>query len=243
MARIYQDLLDELRREPYWLVGGQRLPKIAGGSETDPGDSGAGGEGTGSEGDGDSGAGGGDSGSKDSKDKPTKTAAELEAERLTAAASESERKLREKLRLADQRATNAETRARDLENKDKTVEERLTSENADLLSKNGRLETVNRQLAIQVAFLKQSHVTWVDSEDALDVAMRSLKDVDVEDDGSVDAKTVKKVVDDLAKAKPHLVKKPATASGGGVTGDKGGKTSPDDKEMERLFPALRTRSR
>jgi hypothetical protein len=242
MARKYKDLLDDLRREPYWLISGQRLLKIAGASETDSGDSGTGDGGTGGEGEGDSGAGAGDSGG--SKDKPVKTAAELEAERKSAEASETERKLREKLRLADQRASNAETKVRDLENKDKSAEERLTSENADLLTKSGRLETVNRQLAIQVAFLKQSHVQWVDPEDALAVAMRSLKDVDVEDDGSVDAKTVKKVVDDLAKAKPHLVKKPAAPSGGGVTGDKGGKGgTADDKELLRQFPAVRSRLR
>jgi hypothetical protein len=242
MVRNYKDLLDELRREPYWLIGGQRLLKIAGGSETDPGDSGTGDEGTGGNDGGDSGASGGDSGGGTGK--PAKTAAELEAERQAAAASETERKLRERLRLADQRASNAENKVKDLENKDKSAEERLTSENADLLTKSGRLETVNRSLAIQVAFLKQSHVQWVDPEDALAVAMRSLKDVDVEDDGTVDAKTVKKVVDDLAKAKPHLVKKPTAPSGGGVTGDKGGKGgTADDKELLRQFPALRSRIR
>lgn len=163
-------------------------------------------------------------------------------------------KLKTRMKAADKRASDTETRLRTLENKDKKPEEITSQEAIDAKAKADKLAEDNRTLRLHNAFLASNTVDWVDPEDALHLV--DLSDVDVDDDGIVDRKALARALRDLAKRKPHLVKKSKASgkddddeeddedqgsrrSANTMNGKrKGSRSGTDRAALEKRFPAL-----
>lgn len=156
--------------------------------------------------------------------------------------------LKKKLRLADKRAAEAEKRLREAEDKDKSELEVAKRDLEEAKKKNEEQAEEMRELALVNAFLMVNEFTWHDNEDALNAARRGklLEDV-ISEDGEVDKAKMKKALDALAKAKPHLVKKgaddetpPSTAthSVGNGKGKKGAEEF-SKGDLSKRYSALR----
>ena len=120
----------------------------------------------------------------------------------------------------------------------------MGGELADAEANVSRLTSINRNLALQIAFFRNSTVDWVDPADAMYIAMRELSDLEVDEDGSTDDDEVKKVIATMAKTKPHLVRRQQPKSGTGVGGkqkDTNGAAGSVAAKLAGQFPALRTR--
>lgn len=250
MSQRLRELLVRMdRADRYWLVGNRRFPIIAGGSNTDPGDSGAEGEPDEGEPEGEPDSEGEpDEGEPKDEDKDEpKDRRSADAERKKREQEDAQRKARQKIANADRRASEAEARARKLQqelDKDKPEVDRLRGELAESEANVSRLQSVNRELALSVAFFRNSNVDWVDPADALTIALRELADLEVDDDGSTEDSEVKKVIASMAKAKPHLVRRQQPKSGAGVGGGgkkDGGQQQQDLARLQTQMPALRGR--
>ena len=144
----------------------------------------------------------------------------------------------EKLRLENQRL-----KANAAKTDDKTTDDKTD----DTSTKDTGPSQRERQLSLENAFYRANAVDWIAPEDVLKLV--DLTDVDVDDDGTVDTKALARALRDLAKRKPHLVKKPQR--GTDDTDDdqgpspklngkrKGTSPAPQRKELEKRFPALR----
>lgn len=159
---------------------------------------------------------------EDDEDEPEYTRAEYE-------------KVRTRMRNADRAASekeeeNRRLRARiaKLEKGDKgksKVDDDDDEPTVDLEAKarEERNATSLRAVRMENAFLKAAGnvkdrdgntIEWEDPEDALAVAERlDLLDDVLDDDGTVDRRAMVRALRELAKRKPHLVKKPSKASG------------------------------
>jgi len=63
-------------------------------------------------------------------------------------------------------------------------------------------------MTAQLAFFKSNTVPWIDPTDAFALAERAgLFDDIVDDDGTVDERELRRALKDLARRKPHLVRK------------------------------------
>lgn len=120
---------------------------------------------------------------------------------------------RVKLREAEKRERALADRLQALEDKDKKPEELTERETREAKAKADKLEARQVQLARENAFLKINVIDWVDADDALALAEREglFEDV-VDEDGTVDQRALRVALKDLAKRKPHLVKKPKQSS-------------------------------
>ena len=255
-------------RDPWWLVGGLpslKLPHFAAEDSDDPNDdkyTGEGGEEEDedeSEEDDDDKPKGKKSSKKSTKDDDEDDEDEDEDDPRVARASRQAAKYRTKLREQEARNTELENRLKALENKDRKPEEIASEELTQVRSKVESLTTRNRQLVLENAFLASNQIDWVDPEDALRLV--DLSDVDVDDDGSVDRRALRAALKDLARRKPHLVKKAAKASGPAGDDDedddedqgsrrqsaapmngkrKGSRGNSNRAALEKDFPVLRT---
>jgi hypothetical protein len=119
---------------------------------------------------------------------------------------------RYRTQLRAEQAKNAELaeRLKALEDKDKPADELSKRELDEAREKASRLEKQTREMTLELAFFKSNTVDWVDPSDALRLV--DLDEVDVDEDGTVDAKALRLALRDLAKRKPHLVKKAKTES-------------------------------
>lgn len=142
----------------------------------------------------------------------------------------------------------AEAKVQEFEDKDKTELQRAQDEAA---REKQRAETLAAQLktsALETAFLQDATHTWVDAEDALDLAMRrfGLADLEVVD-GKVDKKAVKAIAKKLGEEKKHLVAGESSKGGksGGSFNNGDGKPNgaASEKALVTKYPALRGRSR
>lgn len=157
--------------------------------------------------------------------------------------------LKKKLRLADKRAAEAEKKLRDAEDKDKSELEVAKRDLEESKKENEELAAKNHELALTNAFLLVNEYTWHDPEEALASATRRklLEDVQDKDSGDVDPSKLKKALESLAKAAPHLVKKGVEDDTPGSTathtvgkGGKGGKGAEFDRAtLEKRYSALR----
>jgi hypothetical protein len=145
-----------------------------------------------------------------------------------ARASRQAAKYRTKLREAEAKNAEMEKRLRAIEDKDKKPDEIASRDLVEARERTERLSGENHEMKLQIAFLTSNVVDWVDPEDALRLV--DLSDVDVADDGTVDRKALRVALKDLAKRKPHLVKKPAKASGKADDDDE------DDEEQDQRSP-------
>lgn len=227
-----------MRGCPIWSLQGAAPPD----DDTDDTASGGGKDDTSSEG---KGADDDDPDDKKEDDKPPAgdTVTKEEYDRLYA-----------RMQAADRNATEAAKKVREYEDKDKTELERATARAEEAEAKLAEATVAVQNQAIRLAFLSaSSDVTWHDPEDALAFAMKSddLKDLKVNEDGSVDKSVVVKAVKDLAKSKPYLVKKASEtddddkddkdkngSSGHQPNGGKD-KTKLDREKLAAKYPALR----
>lgn len=117
---------------------------------------------------------------------------------------------RTQLREEQKRNRDMAARLKALEDKDKKPDEIVSRDLEEARTKADRLEADNRSKTLRLAFFESNTVDWVDPADALKLV--DLDEVDVDDDGTVDAKALRVALKDLARRKPHLVKKPKTES-------------------------------
>lgn len=162
---------------------------------------------------------------------------------------------RVKLREAEARERALEERLRRLEDSDKPQDEVLKRDMAELKERSDNLTEVNRILTSQLAFFKSNQIDWVDPSDAFALAEREgLFDELVDDDGTVDTRELRRGLKDLAKRKPHLVKKSTSrardneddeeprsqSSASPMNGRRKGKQNPgtDRATLAKRFPVL-----
>lgn len=149
-----------------------------------------------------------------------------------------------RMQAADRNRQAAEDKVKEFTDKDKSELERATELADGLKTENESLTALIRDLRIEKAFLISNQYTWHDPEDVLVAVKGELDKIDISDDGVVDKKSLKSVLDDIAKRKPHWIK--PVNGGNGSSGEPGpGRSNnhKDDKakrkDLEDKFPALR----
>jgi len=151
--------------------------------------------------------------------------------------------LMERMRAADKNRTAAETRLRELEDKEKGELEIAQRDLEEHKGKVTQLQSENRELRIQNAFLASNTYKWHDPEAAL--ALADLSNVVIGEDGKVTG--LKEALEALAKSKPFLLaeedggddkKLPTDPTGGPKDGKKPKNEGPSNEDLARRFPAL-----
>jgi chromosome segregation ATPase len=150
---------------------------------------------------------------------------------------------RERMKAADQRAAKFEQELKDLRDKDLPEQDKLKRDYEAAQTQVSELQETNKQLALQVAFLKDNTYSWHNPERALRLV--DLSQVEIQADGSVSG--LKDALKALATSDAYLVKQEAEqrepAPAGTATGNNGGSSGskPTIKGAETRFPAMRTR--
>lgn len=156
--------------------------------------------------------------------------------------------LRKQLQAADKNKAAAEKKLKEAEDAKKDEFTKATERVVELEKTVASNAKELGELRLQNAFLSaNTGISWHDPADALALAERQgyLAEV-VGEDGKVDTGKLTAKLKELAKAKPHLVKKDGTADDGkgkqtGPTGSKvgskstGGKDEPDLSRYDRHF--------
>jgi membrane-associated HD superfamily phosphohydrolase len=153
--------------------------------------------------------------------------------------------LRERMKAADRRAAEFEQQLKQLRDKDLPEVDKLKRDYEDSVTQVTKLQEVNKNLALKVAFLSDNTYSWHNPERALKLV--DLSQVTIEEDGSVSG--LGDALKALATSDDYLVKKEATtetpkpasttpANNGGTGGSKISK----DKLAAR-FPTMNTRRR
>lgn len=162
-------------------------------------------------------------------------------------------RMRDRMRGADKAKATAERQLAEFKADGSKLDEATKREIAELKPRVDRLTTDNRDLRLKVAFLSTTvpGVEWVDVEDALRLV--DLSDVDIDEDGNVDKRDLKLALKNLAKRKPHLVRKPVKTKTGdeddddddaGTSGSRmngrrrGTRTEADRAALAKRFPVL-----
>jgi hypothetical protein len=153
------------------------------------------------------------------------TAAEKERDELARAQTEAEEKARRESQ------SEVDNLKEDVRKRDETIK--------------ARDETI-RSLTVQLAFAKVKDVEWHDQEDALRLVDLSDVEYDEKTGGVKDQAKVVAAAKNLAKAKPHLVKKSTVVSGSVPTGQKNGSapaggqpTKTEDDELIQKYKIRR----
>jgi hypothetical protein len=168
-------------------------------------------------------------------------------------------RVRSRMRAADKRSSDLEARLKRIEDKDKKPEEIAERDRKEREARVEKAEAAARSTKLENVFLRDRTIDWVDMDDAFAVATRDgvLDDV-VDESGTVDRKALARSLRDLAKRKPHLVRKPKTSGPaddddsddddqGSVTTPtmngkrKGSRPSTDRARLASRFPAIRNR--
>jgi hypothetical protein len=115
--------------------------------------------------------------------------------------------LERRMKAADKRASDLEAERKRLEDAEKDELTKATERAEELEKSVTTLQSENRSLRLQNAFLTANSHTWHDSDVALDLAQSKgyIEDDIVDEDGKVDKKRLKSALDRLAKEKPFLV--------------------------------------
>jgi hypothetical protein len=162
---------------------------------------------------------------------------------------------RTRLREAEARERELAERLRAIEDSDKPQDEILKRDLDETRQRADALEDTNRVLTAQLAFFKSNTIDWVDPSDAFALADRAgLFDEVVDEDGNVDTRELQRGLKDLAKRKPHLVKKArgrdedtddddeprSRSSAPAMNGSRRGKqkTGTDRAALAKRFPVL-----
>lgn len=129
------------------------------------------------------------------------------------------RQIRRDLRTAKRENEQLKAAQRAAELKDKTEVERTAAERDDAVAKLKNLEPELNSLRTKLAVITvsaQKKYDWADIEDVLND--RQMQGLEIDDDGEVSG--IEEALKDLAKRKPHFLKKPAANNGGnGSDGD------------------------
>jgi hypothetical protein len=150
-------------------------------------------------------------------------------------------KLFSRMQAADRAKTAAEHKLSEIEKAKLGDLDRAKTERDEAVKENTELQKVVQQMRIENAFHRENKYTWHDSADAL--AALDMSVVQIGEDGKVEG--LKAAIDDVAKRKPHFVKKdtgPApVATGDPANGTRKGEKaeSADRKALANRFPALR----
>lgn len=137
---------------------------------------------------------------------------------------------RYRTRLRAQERENAELRERlkAIEDKDRKPDEVASRDLTEARATVDKLTATNRTLTAQLAFFQNNSVAWADPSDAFALAEREgLFDDVLDEDGTVDARELRRGLRDLAKRKPHLVKKDDS------TKARGRKSTEDENDEEQ----------
>lgn len=155
---------------------------------------------------------------------------------------------RTQLRAAEKRNADLEARLKAIEDKDKKPEELASRDLTEARERAEKASARVRQLNLENAFFRANAVDWVDPADAL--RLLDLDDVEIDEDGTVDARSLRTALRDLAKRKPHLVKSKTASdntdeddtdsrSGSKMNGRRKGKgAEPTRAELAKRFPVL-----
>jgi hypothetical protein len=141
---------------------------------------------------------------------------------------------RTQLREEQRKTADLTTRLKALEDKDKKPDEVVSRDLTEARANVEKLTQTNQGLIAQLAFFKTvvPGVEWADSSDAFALAEREGLFEDVIDaSGNVDARELRRGLRDLAKRKPHLVKKVEDDSK--ARGRKGSDTEDDEDDEEQ----------
>lgn len=112
------------------------------------------------------------------------------------------------LRAKEKEYDALSARLQAIEDVDKAPDEVAQRTISELKTKADTLAEQNRIMVAQLAFFQNNTVEWADPLDAFALAERAgLFDEVVDDDGNVDERELRRGLRDLAKRKPHLVKK------------------------------------
>ena len=132
-------------------------------------------------------------------------------------------------REAEQKAAALEARLKAIEDKDKPKEEVVSQELSQARTTIEKLKSSSSKMTAQLAFYRTpTGITWADSADAFALAdAEGLFEDVIDEDGTVDARELRRGLRDLAKRKPHLVKEESTTKASGR------KDSDDDEEEPR----------
>lgn len=234
-----------------------RLPFVGGGAEGD----GTGTEGgTSSEGEGDSGEGGqteeqnsgGQSGEDDDEGDEDETSGVPDNIKAILKKNRQEaRDARRALEKANEELAAARKTAKEYEDRDKSALEKAEDRAKQAEERAAKLEDDNKALALRTAFNSNSDYTWVDADDAFEMARRNFGLADLEiRDGTVDKKKLKAILKTMAEDKPYLVSKGSGegdgkggkgASGGSFNSGKGGAKSKNEAAIARRYPAMQGR--
>lgn len=125
-------------------------------------------------------------------------------------ASQQAKRYRLRLRDAERKNRELEGRLKAIEDETKAPDEVAARDISELRSKNEMQEETIRTMTAQLAFFRTSvpGVTWIDAADVFALADRSgLFDDVIDEDGTVDERELRRALKDLARRKPHLVKK------------------------------------
>lgn len=125
-------------------------------------------------------------------------------------ASQQAKRYRLRLRDAERKNKELEDRLKTIEDETKAPDEVAARDISELRSKNEIQEETIRTMTAQLAFFRTSvpGVTWIDAADVFALADRSgLFDDVIDEDGTVDERELRRALKDLARRKPHLVKK------------------------------------
>lgn len=161
---------------------------------------------------------------------------------------------RTQIQAADKKRNDAETQLQAIKDKDLPEMERLKRDAEAHKAEAERLREQAKQNAVQLAFLKENTVKWVDAGAALKLV--DMTDVVVNDDGTVTG--LKVAMEKLAKAMPFLVDKGTAAPDGnaanasnanpGAAGappmnGRTGSNQTDTNALANRIPALASRPR
>lgn len=155
-----------------------------------------------------------------------------------------------------ERADSLEARLKALEEKDLKPEEKAQREKDAQAAKDKASADRVAKLNLENAFLRANEVEWVKPEQALAILLSDDDyEVEFDEDGKVDRKSLRAELKRLAKANPHLVK-PKVAPKDDEDGDQDGsarratapkmngkrkgskETGPTREELAKKFPAL-----
>lgn len=173
--------------------------------------------------------------------------------------SEEAAKYRTRAKEQKARADALEAKIKAETDKDLPADDKLKRDHAEALAKLEQATADVNKLKLEKAFLSANDVTWHDNEDAL--TMADLSGVEVDEDGNVDRKALRAALKELAKRKPHLVKKASKQeeeddddsdeddkdqrskkSAPVMKGKRKGEATKTSREdLVRLYPALRKR--
>jgi len=123
-------------------------------------------------------------------------------------ASEQAKKYRLRLRAKEKEFDDLKARLQAIEDETKAPDEVAARQISELKTANQTLNEQVRVMTAQLAFFKSNTVTWIDPGDAFALAERSgLFDDLVDEDGTIDERELRRGLKELARRKPHLVKK------------------------------------